>query len=160
MSSTHVHAVRVAMAAAALSLGLAGCGGGSVDVGVTVPVSPAGPAFDVGAQINGVPIAHFDVLPGDAQTISLIAGDTFELDSDGPVYWDFSAGGSAEIPAQAGGAFTYGDAIVEESVVNGSQLVVRTDSSAPPGTSIPVRVYITSQDDPSQYATLDLLINS
>jgi hypothetical protein len=152
-------AFRAALTAAALALGLAGCGGG-VDVGVTVPVGPAGPAFDVGAQINGVPLAHFDILPGDAQTVSVIAGDTFELDSDGPVYWDFSAGGSAGIAAQAGGAFTYGDAIVEESVVNGSQLVVHVDSSAPPGTSIPVTVHITSQDDPSQYATVDLLIES
>jgi hypothetical protein len=143
----------------AAAVALAGCGGGgSVDVGVTVP--PAAPAFDVGAQIDGVPVAHFDVLPGDSETVSVIAGDTFELDSDGPVYWDFSIGGSAEIPGQAGSALVYGDATVHETVVNGSQLVLAVDSSAPPGTSIPVTIYVTSQDDSTQYATIDLVINS
>ena len=149
---------RAAFAASAMALGLAGCGGGSVDVAVTPP--PAAPAFDVGAQIDGVPIAHFDVLPGDAETVSVLAGDTFELDSDGAVVWDFSVGGSADIPAQAGGALVYGDATVNETVVGDSRLLVSVDSSAPPGTAIPVTIYITSQDDPTQYGTVDLVINS
>ena len=151
--------VRAGVATLVLAFGLAGCGGGgSVDVGVSVP--PAAPAFDVGAQIDGTPIAHFDVLPGDAQTVSVVAGDTFELDSDGPVYWDFSLGGGAGIPAQEGSALVYGDATVQEIVVNGSHLVLSVDSTAPPGTSIPVTIYITSQDDPTQYATIDLVISS
>ncbi|MGN6528186.1 MAG: hypothetical protein ACTHL8_17490 [Burkholderiaceae bacterium] len=148
---------RAGLAVSAMALGLAGCGGGgSVDVAVT----PAAPAFDVGAQIDGVPIAHFDVLPGDSETVSVVAGDTFELDSDGAVLWDFSVGGSADIPAQPGGAIVYGDATVNETLVGDSRLVVSVDSSAPPGTSIPVTIYITSQDDPTQYAAIDLVINS
>src|ERR1700751_5734092 len=97
---------RASMASVVLVLALSGCGGG-VDVSVVVPVTPAGPEFDVGAQINGEPIAHLDVFPGETETISVISGDALELDSSGPVDWDFSAGGSADIPAVTGGAIEF-----------------------------------------------------
>jgi hypothetical protein len=147
------------LAIVALVLALAGCGGGA-EVSVVVPVPPAGPDFDVGAQINGHPIANLDVLPGDTESISVISGDAFELDADGLVYWDFSAGGSADIPAVTGGAITYQDATLHETVVNGSQLVLSVTSDAPPGTTVPITIFITSQDDSSQYATIHLLVQS
>jgi hypothetical protein len=143
----------------ALVLALSGCGGGA-DVTVVVPVTPAGPDFDVVARINGEPIAHLDVLPGESETISVVSGDAFELDTSGPVYWDFSAGGSADIPAVTGGAILYGGATLHETVVNGSQLVLSVTSSAPPGSSVPVTIYVTSQDDSSQVATIDLLVEN
>jgi len=143
----------------ALVLALSGCGGGA-EVSVVVPVGPAGPDFDVVAQINGEPIAHLDVFPGERETVSVVSGDAFELDASGPVYWDFSAGGSADIPAVTGGAVLYGGATLHETVVNGSQLVLSVTSSAPPGSSVPVTIYVTSQDDSSQVATIDLLVEN
>jgi hypothetical protein len=148
-----------ASVAVALVAALSGCGGG-VDVDVVVPVVPAGPDFDVGALINGEPISHFDVLPGDTETISVVAGDALELDSSGPVYWDFSAGGSADIHAVTGGAIQFEDATLRETVVNSSQLVLSVTSNAPPGSSVPITIYVTSQDDSSQYATIDLLVQN
>ena len=147
------------LAVVALVLALSGCGGGA-DVSVVVPVTPAGPDFDVGAQINGEPIAHFDVLPGDTETISVVSGDAFELDSNGSVFWDFSAGGSADIPAVTGGAIAFEDATLHETVVNGSQLVLSVTSSAPPGSSVPITIFITSQGDSKQFATINLLIQN
>lgn len=146
------------VAIVALVLGLSGCGGGEVDV--VVPVTPAGPDFDLGAQINGQPIANLDVFPGEAQTISVIAGDAFELDSSGPVYWDFSAGGSADIPAATGGAIVFEGATLHETVVNSSQLVLSVTSNNPPGTTVPITIYATSQYDSSQYATIQLLVQN
>jgi len=140
-------------------LALAGCGGGA-DVEVVVPVVPAGPDFDVGAQINGAPIAHLDVLPGDTETISVVAGDALELDSSGPVYWDFSAGGSADIHAVTGGAIQFEGAMLHETVVNSSQLVLSVTSDASPGSTVPITIYVTSQDDSRQYATIDLLVQN
>lgn len=147
------------LAMVALVLALAGCGGGA-DVTVVVPVVPSGPDFDVGAQINGQPITNLDVFPGDTETISVISGDAFELDSSGPVDWDFSAGGSADIPAVTGGAILYQGATLHETVVNPSQLVLSVTSDAPPGTTVPVTIFVTSQDDPNQYATIHLLVQS
>ena len=147
------------MAIVALVLALSGCGGGA-DVSVVVPVTPAGPDFELGAQINGQPISNLDVFPGETQTISVISGDAFELDSSGPVYWDFSAGGSADIPAATGGAIAFEGAVVHETVVNGSQLVLSVTSSAPPGSSVPITIYATSQSDSSQFATIDLLVQN
>ena len=150
---------RAKIAIVALVIMLSGCGGG-VEVGVTVPVTPAGPDFDIGALINGEPISHLDVLPGDTETISVVAGDAFELDSSGPVYWDFSAGGSADIPAATGGAILFEGATLHETVVNASQLVLSVTSDAPPGSSVPVTIYVTSQIDSSQFATINLLIQN
>jgi hypothetical protein len=143
----------------AITLALAGCGGG-VDVGVTVPVGPAVPDFDVVALINGTPVAGVDVFPGESQTIAVPAGDAFELDSSGPVFWDFSAGGSADIAAAAGGTILYQGASINETAVGGSHLVLGVSSNAPFGSTIPITIYVTSQYDPNQFATIEVLVSN
>ena len=148
----------LSLSAAALLLALTGCGGG-VEAEVTVPVTPE-PDFAVTAQINGAPLNHLDVYPGESQTISVVAGDAFELDTDGPVYWDFSAGGSADIAAAPGATIVYGGASLNETAVGESHLVLATSSTAPPGSSVPVTIYVTSQRDSSQVATIDLLVTN
>ncbi|HEY9010148.1 MAG TPA: hypothetical protein VIN06_03945 [Devosia sp.] len=145
---------------AALALALSGCGGGSVDVGVTVPVAPPPADFDVTAMINGAPLANLDVFPGESQTVSVVAGDAFELDTNGPVFWDFSAGGSADIPATPGATVVYGGASLNEAAVGDTHLVLSTASTAPAGSSIPITIYVTSQRDSSQVATIDLLVTN
>ena len=141
----------------AASLFVAGCGGG-VDVGITVP--PAGPDFDVVAMIDGQTLSGVDVFPGEVQTISVVAGDSFELDSSGPVFWDLSAGNSAEVAASTGSTFIYQGAALNETSVGDSHLVLAVSSSAPAGSSIPISVTVTSQSDPSQFATINLLVSN
>jgi hypothetical protein len=155
------NAWNVALAALlAITLTLAGCGGGSVDIGVTVPVGPAVPDFDVVALINGTRIAGVDVYPGESQTIAVPAGDAFELDSSGPVFWDFSAGGSADIPAAAGGTILYRGASINETAVGESHLVFGVSSTAPAGSTIPITIYVTSQNDSSQFSTIQVLVSN
>ena len=143
----------------ALVLALSGCGGGA-EVSVVVPVGPAGPDFDVVAQINGEPIAHLDVFPGESETISVVSGDAFELDSSGPVFWDLSAGGSAAVEAHAGDTFVYQGASLNETAVGDGHLVLAVDSTAPAGSSIPITVTVTSRFDPDQVATIHVLVSN
>ena len=137
---------------------LAGCGGG-VEVGVVVPPD-RGPDFDLIALIDGQRLSGVDVFPGETQTVSVVDGDAFELDSSGPVYWDLTAGGSAEVPAAAGSTFVYLGAALNQSSVGNFHLVLAVHSSAPPGSTVPITIYATSQDDPDQYATIQLLVRS
>lgn len=141
------------------SLLVAGCGGG-VDVAVVVPPPDNGPDFDVIAMIDGQRLSGVDVFPGEAQTISVVAGDSFELDSSGPVFWDLSAGGSADIEAAAGSTFIYQGAALNETSVGSSHLVLAVSSNAPPGSSIPITVTVTSKYDPHQFATVNLLVSN
>ena len=137
---------------------LAGCGGG-VDVTVTVPPD-RGPDFDLIALIDGHRLSGVDVFPGDAQTISVVAGDAFELDSSGPVFWDLSAGGSASVEASAGSTFLSQGASLNETAVGDGHLVLAVDSTAPAGSSIPITITVTSKFDPGQIATVNLLVNN
>jgi hypothetical protein len=141
------------------SLLVTGCGGG-VEVGVVVPPPDNGPDFDVIAMIDGQRLSGVDVFPGEAQTISVVAGDSFELDSSGPVFWDLSAGNSSDVPASAGSTFIYQGAALNETSVGDSHLVLAVNSSAAPGSSIPITVTVTSKFDHSQFATINLLVSN
>lgn len=152
--------LKIALACVLTStLFLAGCGGG-VDVAVTVPPPDRGPDFDLIALIDGHRLAGVDVFPGDEQTISVVAGDAFELDSSGPVYWDLSAGGSAAVEASAGSTFIYQGASLTETSVGDGHLVLAVDSTAPAGSSIPITIIVTSQTDAGQVATVNLLVSN
>lgn len=140
------------------SLFIAGCGGG-VDVGVVVAPPDNVPGFDVIALIDGQRVSGVDVFPGESQTISVVAGDSFELDSSGPVSWDVSAGGSTAVAALAGSTFVYRGAALYETSVGDSHFVMGTSSSAPPGSSIPIDITVTSKVDPSQVSTITLLVS-
>ncbi len=142
-----------------LVFALAACGGG-FDVGVVVPPADNGPDFDVIAMIDGQRLSGVDVFPGEDQTIAVTSGDAFELDSSGPVYWDFSAGGSAEVAAVAGSTFVYAGAAINETSVGDSHLVMAVSSSAAAGSTIPILITITSQNDPSQFATFEVLVSN
>jgi len=137
---------------------LAGCGGG-VDVAVVAPPDN-GPDFDVIAMIDGHRLSGVDVFPGDTEAISVVPGDAFELDSSGPVWWDLSAGGSALVEAHAGNTFVYQGASLAETAVGDSHLVMAVDSSAAPGSSIPITVTVTSKFDSSQVATIHVLVSN
>ena len=141
------------------SLLVAGCGGG-VAGGVVLPPPDQGPDFDVVAMIDGQRLSGVDVFPGEAQTISVVAGDSFELDSSGPVFWDLSAGNGSGVAASAGSTFTYQGAALNETSVGDSHLVLAVSSSAAAGSTIPIAVTVTSRFDHRQFATINLLVSN
>ncbi len=143
----------------AASVFVAGCGGG-VEVGFVIPPPDRGPDFDLVAMIDGQRLSGVDVFPGEAQTISVLDGDAFELDSSGAVFWDLSAGNSADVPASAGSTFIYQGAALNETSVGATHLVLAVSSSAAPGSSIPITITVTSKFDPNQFATINLLVSN
>jgi hypothetical protein len=159
MSSSISRAVTRVVMLAAVGLGLTACGGG-VDVGVVVPVGGNGPDFDLIALIDGQRLSGVDVFPGETQTISVISGDSLELDSSGPVFWDFSAGGSDQVAASPGSTFVYGGAAITEASVGNGHLVMTASSSAAPGSTIPISIAVTSQNDRYQVATITVLVSN
>ena len=66
---------------------LAGCGGGDY--------YPPPPAFEIGALVDGQPVAGVDVLPGTTQAVYIPVGASFDLHSSGPVAWTVIVAGSA-----------------------------------------------------------------
>src|SRR5712671_2631192 len=80
-------ALRCAVAAASLAalMSLSACGGGG-DSGVT---------FDIGVVVAGQPVSGVVIQPGEAQSITISAGQSIELDASEPVVWTLEVGGSA-----------------------------------------------------------------
>lgn len=155
----NIKSVLLTAVALAATLAISGCGGGA-EVGVVVAPNAPSPDFDLIALIDGHRLSGVDVFPGDQQTISVISGDSFELDADGPVYWDLLAGGSAGVEASAGSTFLYQGASLNETSVGDDHLVLAVSSTAPAGSSIPVTINVTSMSDSSQIATINLLITN
>ena len=139
------------------TLFIAGCGGG-VDVAVEIPPPPPNYAFDLGAKLNGLPLAGVDVFPDDQQTIQVQVGDTLELDSSGRVSWETVAGSSAGIPTQAGGTLLFEGVAFSEIISTSGQLVLAISASQPLAVPVPVTVYATSLDDFTQTARIDILV--
>jgi hypothetical protein len=132
------------------SLALGGCGGGSVAL--------AGPDFDIGAQIDGHPLAGFDVFPGEVQTLYVPVGSSFELDASGPVDWTVVAGGTV-VPG-AGITFYYAGVTLQEILVTRSQFVIGTASAGPLPASVPMTLYATSRYDGQQVATIQVVVTN
>ncbi len=140
------------------SLFVTGCGGG-VDVGVVVSPPPTA-AFDVGAQLNGHPLAGVDVFPDEQQTIQVVVGDTLELDSSGPVSWETVAGTAAGIPTQTGGTLLFEGVAFTEVVSTPGQLTLAISANQPLAAPVSMTVYATSLDDASQTATFDIVVTN
>jgi hypothetical protein len=135
---------------------LTGCGGG-VDVGIAVPPPPSA-AFDVGAKLNGYPLANIDVFPGEEQTIQVQTGDVLELDVSGPVFWETVAGSTAGVPTQTGTSVLFDGVAFTETVSTPGQLVLAISASQPLTAPVPLTIYATSQDDALQTARIDIVV--
>jgi hypothetical protein len=135
---------------------LTGCGGG-IDVGVDVSPPPSA-AFDIGAKLNGYPLASVDVFPNEDQTIQVQTGDVLELDSSGPVSWETVAGSTAGIPTQGGATVVYGGVNFTETISMPGQLTLAVSSPQPLAAPVPLTIYATSLDDASQTARIDLVV--
>lgn len=136
---------------------LTGCGGGSVDVTATVPVTPVA-AFDIGALVNGQPVANFDVEPGDTPTLSIPVGDSLEFDSNAGVYWTIYVNGNA-ISGSNNSVTVDGATLTETSVTN-AQFAGYVTSQGPLANPVQVTLAATSQIDGTQTAQINLVITN
>lgn len=135
----------------AIVLALSGCGGGGED---KIPF----PAFEIGALVNGQPVAGVDVLPGMRQTIFIVAGQSFELDATHPVAWTVSVGGSV-IPG-SGNTISSGGITIHESLITDFQFAATTFATSPLPASLQITLDATSLEDPRQVATVDVVVRN
>lgn len=134
------------------TLVLSGCGGGGEDD----PGQPA--AFDVGALVDGQPVRGIDVFPGEEQTLYVSAGQTFELDSSGPVDWTVVIGG--QTIAGSGNTIDYAGATIQETLTTATRFAASTFADDPLAAPVQVILYATSRDDPDQTARINVVITN
>ena len=137
------------------AVALSGCGGGGDGGGAYVPPPPV---FDIGILVAGQPLAGIAVLPGYQQTIYLAVGQSFELDSTGPVAWTVTIGG-ASVP-QSGATVYYGGATIQEVLTTTTHFAANTFASAPLVAPVQVTLGATSLLDASQVATINLILTN
>ena len=150
MKSIRIYAAALLVSAAVV---LSGCGGGGGGDYVPPP-----PAFDIGVLVGGQPLAGIRVLPGYQQTIYLAVGQTFQLDSTGPVAWAVVVGG-ASVP-ESGATVFYGGATIQEVLTTTTHFAAHTWASAPLVAPVQVTLYATSLLDASQVATIDFILGN
>ena len=135
------------------AVAMSGCGGGG-DGGYVPPP----PAFDIGILVAGQPLSGVAVLPGQELTVYLTIGQTFALESTGPVVWSVLVGG-ASVP-ESGATITYGGATIQEVLTTTTRFAVFTGAFAPLISPVQVRVYAMSLLDGNQVATINLVLSN
>jgi hypothetical protein len=143
------------------SLLLSGCGGGSVDVAVAIPVTPVVPiaAFDITMRVNDQPLVGVDVLPGVDQDVYLPVGNSFELNSSGPVAWTVVVGGTI-INAPVGSAILYGGASVLQTLITNARFAASTSSAGFLPNPVVVSLIATSLVDARQEAQINVVLTN
>ena len=133
------------------TVALSGCGGGGEGDYVPPP-----PAFNIGVLVGGQPLAGVGILPGVEQTIYLPVGQTFELDSTGPVAWAVVIGG---VPVPASGATVFnGGATIQEVLTTSTHFAAHTYAAQPLVAPVRVTLYATSLLDANQVATINFIL--
>lgn len=127
------------------SLGLTACGGGAADV-----------AFQIGVVIAGQSSASLRIDPGMAQSVSVYAGQRFELDAGEPVTWTMQIGGSNI--NTSGATVSYAGLAVRPTAVSASRVVVDTASAYPFTGPLPVTFRATSTYDAALVATVNVWV--
>ena len=133
------------LGAAATALSVVACGGGGDET-----VLP----LQVGVLIAGQP--QPSVFPGQSVALSILAGQSIELDANEPVQWAFSVNGS---PLFASGTTVVVQGVtITQSDLSPSRVVLDTTFSGPTQLPIFVTLAATSTVDLAQVATVDLAI--
>lgn len=127
------------------SLMLTACGGGDSQ-----------PTFDVGMLVAGQPVGGVHLQPGLQQTISVVAGQSFEFDSSDPVTWSVVFAGT---DVQASGQSYYYDGLtLAEGNTTAYRFLAYTSGEIVSGIPVPIQLVIRSIEDPSQRAVVNLNI--
>ncbi len=114
--------------------------------------------FDVGVMVAGHPLAGVQVVPGPPQSISIVAGQSIELDANEPVDWTLYVGDSAI--TSTGVAVDYGGVSITETAISDSRIAV--DTATPYALPAPVWITFvaTSTIDSAQVATVNVQISN
>jgi hypothetical protein len=154
------------------TLFLTGCGGG-VDVGVNGVIDGGGSIsanvhvplifaqyddFDLILVANGRQVPGVQVFPGEAQTVYLPVGQTFLLDSNGPVSWNVQVAGSPIVGV--GNTISYGGATVSETLRTSLQIGANTFASGPLVAQVPITYIATSVYHPDQVARVTIVLTN
>ena len=131
------------------SLVLAGCGGGDY--------YPPPPAFEIGALVDGHPVAGLDVLPGTTQELHIPAGASFDLHSSGPVNWTIIVAGRV-IPG-IGNTISFGGATIQEVLRTDFKFGADTFPPAPLLAPVRITIVATSLVDANQFGTVEVILN-
>lgn len=132
------------LGAVAVTLGLAACGGGG-DERVQL---------QLGVLVAGQPQPA--IFPGQPVNLSILAGQSIELDANEPVQWAFSVNGS---PLFASGTTVIVQGVtIAQSDLSPSRVVLDTTFTGPTQLPIFVTLTATSTIDLAQVATVNLAI--
>ena len=134
--------------ALAASLALAGCGGGGDN-------APFARGFDVGAVVNGQPYPTL-FYSGQPGSISILVGQSIELDATEPVVWGFSVNGSPLFGS--GTTVIYQGVSVTQSFLNPSRVVIDTALVGPAVLPVFITLSATSTIDAAQVAVVNLQV--
>lgn len=153
---------------------LTACGGG-VDVGVGIGVGSNVQVsanvsvpfnyvevvddFDLIMLANGREVPGVQVYPGEAQTVYLPVGQTFLIDSNGPVTWQVQVAGSAPILG-SGNTISYGGATVTETRRNNMQIGGSTFANGLLAGQVPVTYIATSAYHADQVARITIVLTN
>lgn len=130
-----------------LALGLSACGGGGSDSAVSL---------GVGVIVQGQPVGGL-IVPGQLVRVSVLAGQSVELEANEPVEWTFKIGNS---PVFGNGTTVFvGGLAITQTAVNRSRVVIDTAASGPYPSPVILNLTATSIIDAAQVALVDLAIN-
>jgi hypothetical protein len=130
------------------SLAVAGCGGGGDS-------SSSTRVFDVGAVVNGQPFPTL-FYAGQQGDVSILVGQSIELEATEPVVWGFSVNGSPLFGS--GTTVFYQGVSVTQSFLSPSRVVIDTALVGPAVLPIFITLSATSTFDAAQVAVVNLQV--
>ena len=136
-----------AVVSLAALVSLSACGGGG-----------GGVTFDIGVVVAGQPIPGVVVQPGGAQSITIRAGQSIELDASEPVVWTLEVGGSAVTGINT--SVYYQGVTITETALSPSRIALDTSSSYLLPRPVPITLTAVSTYDSALVATVNVLITN
>lgn len=130
------------------SLAVAACGGGGDSYS-------SARVFDVGAVVNGQPYPTL-FYPGQPGDVSILVGQSIELEATEPVVWGFSVNGSPLFGS--GTTVIYQGVSVTQSFLSQSRVVIDTALVGPAVLPIFITLSATSTIDAAQVAVVSLQV--
>lgn len=125
------------------SLLLTACGGGDSQ-----------PAYDIGMLVSGQPVAGVHLQPGLQQSIQLRIGQSFEFDSSAPVTWSATFSGETLRPV-LNSYYVDGMTLTLTSVTT-DRFMAYTSGLIASGNPVPLKLVVTSMQDPTQKSYIDV----